>query len=294
MVNETKSKIGILQYIASSGAKGVKFEDQPETWYNPTKEAKDQVKSEYKGKRVEIMMAAGEKTKFTSMVLLDTQKESIKEGIQSEPEIEVEEVILNKITEPEKEEPKAKKEQPEEVPTETKEGVKIKDTGRIGDLIYSQEDAFDSGEAIKRMFMEPEVSPEYTPEAYSQMEKKKLETTTKGPNKLTYASWAEAWGALKRLHPTSTFKVHENKEGMPYFADNLSNMGAFVKVSVTVMGLMHTVHLPIMNNYNKSMKKAEITTFDINKNIMRCLAKAIAMHGIGLYVFKGEDLPEEK
>lgn len=126
------------------------------------------------------------------------------------------------------------------------------------------------------------------------MEKTKLETAKKGPMKLTYASWAEVWGALKRAHPTSTFDVHENKNGLPYFMGEEAMMGAFVKVSVTVMGLTHTVHLPVMDHSNKSITKDKMTTFDVNKNIQRALAKAIALHGMGLYVFKGEDYPAEK
>ena len=100
-------------------------------------------------------------------------------------------------------------------------------------------------------------------------------------------------GALKRLHPTANFKVHEN-EGMPMFYNKeLPMMGAFVKVTVTIMGLDHTVHLPVMNHSNKSLKMAEMSTFDVNKNIQRALVKAIAYHGLGLYVFKGEEFNDE-
>ena len=111
---------------------------------------------------------------------------------------------------------------------------------------------------------------------------------------LTYASWAEAWGALKRLHPTAQAHVHENNEGLPVFYNkDLPGMGAFVKVTVKVKGLEHTVHLPVMDHSNKSIAVGTMTTFDINKNIQRALAKAIALHGMGLYVFKGEDYPTD-
>jgi len=134
----------------------------------------------------------------------------------------------------------------------------------------------------------------YSITTYLEMEKTQLETTKKGPMELTYASWAESWGALKRLHPTAQFEVHE-QNGMPLFYNpEFLMMGAFVKVSVTVEGLTHTVHLPVMNHANKSLKLAEMSTFDINKNIMRCLAKAIALHGIGLYIYQGEDFPTKE
>ena len=113
-----------------------------------------------------------------------------------------------------------------------------------------------------------------------------------GHNNLNYISWAEAWDKLKEKYPDSRYQVHEDpKTHMPYFSDE---SGAFVKVSVTVSGLTHTTHLPVMNNRNQAVKKAELDTFIVNKNIQRCLAKAIAMHGVGLYVYQGEDFPEKE
>ena len=143
----------------------------------------------------------------------------------------------------------------------------------------------------------------YNSESFREMQSTKLETAKKGPHQLTYASWAEAWSHLKELHPNSNYTIHE-QNGMPYFCDNT---GAFVKVSVEVLGLTHTVFLPVMDYNNNPMKKEPysiknkastqevkaIDTFAINKNIQRAFTKAIAMHGIGLYVFKGEDYPEE-
>jgi len=132
----------------------------------------------------------------------------------------------------------------------------------------------------------------YTKEVYAAMDNTKLETAKKGTMGLTYASWSEAWGALKRLHPTATFEVHENVFGLPYFMGEGASMGAFVKVSVTVMGLTHTVHLPVMDHSNKSIKKDAMTSFDVNKNIQRALVKGISLHGLGLYVFKGKEFDD--
>jgi hypothetical protein len=125
-------------------------------------------------------------------------------------------------------------------------------------------------------------------EYFGKLNKVQCETKKKG--ELTYISWANAWEALKKLHPDAQFKVHENSNGMPYFYDKT---GAFTKVSVSVCGLTHTVHLPVMDYKNKSIPTEQITTFDINKSIQRTLSKAIGMHGLGLHCYRGEDLAEE-
>lgn len=119
-----------------------------------------------------------------------------------------------------------------------------------------------------------------------------------GNHKLNYISWAEAWGALKKEYPGSQFKVFENPQGLPYFE---VAGGAMVKVSVSILsykeiigpGIEHTLWMPVLDGTNKSKKFSEITTFDINKAIQRGLAKAIALHGLGLYVYQGEDYPED-
>jgi len=278
-----KSKIGVLSYIAST--KGVKFTDQPETWYNPASdEAKEMVKPDYKGKEVEIILSETPH-KFVSMILLEVEKVMVIERTGSALSGVDEIIDMTEDADP------VLLEEDDKKVAElmgTAEEEKVPQTPpKEEDMVYRPEDTFNPGE-LKSLIING-----YTKEVFKEMESTKLETATKGPNKLTYASWAESWGALKRLHPTATFKVHEN-EGMPMFYDrNLPMMGAFVKVTVTIMGLGHTVHLPVMNHSNKSLKLAEMSTFDVNKNIQRALTKAIAYHGIGLYVFKGEDYPEE-
>lgn len=109
-------------------------------------------------------------------------------------------------------------------------------------------------------------------------------------NGLSYVSWAYAWGELKKRHPDANYKVYENEQGWNYFTDNRT---AWVKTGVTVNGIEHIEYLPIMDFKNKSIPLDNITSFDVNKTIQRSLTKAVARHGLGLYVYAGEDLPEE-
>ena len=114
-------------------------------------------------------------------------------------------------------------------------------------------------------------------------------TAKKG--RLTYLSWAAAWGELLKLYPDSSFRVYENEKGFPYFADET---GVMTKVSVTVESVERICWLPVMDNRNNAKKIAQTTMRDINDTIMRCLAKAIALHGLGLYIYKGEDVPDQE
>lgn len=113
---------------------------------------------------------------------------------------------------------------------------------------------------------------------------------TEKKNNLTYLSWAWAWGELKKKHPDATYKVYENKDEWNYFTDGRT---AWVKVSVTANGVEHVEMLPVMDFRNKSIQLNAITSFEVNKAIQRALTKAIARHGLGLYIYAGEDLPEE-
>lgn len=107
---------------------------------------------------------------------------------------------------------------------------------------------------------------------------------------LSYLSWAWAWAEFVKVYPTATYKVIKNQNGMPYFADE---SGAFVYTEVTVESLTHEMWLPVMNHSNKALKVGAFNAFDVNKTIMRCLVKNLAMFGLGLYIYAGEDLPEE-
>lgn len=108
-------------------------------------------------------------------------------------------------------------------------------------------------------------------------------------NGLSYVSWSYAWGELKKLHPDATYTVYENEAGWMYHTDGHT---CWVKVGVTVDGIEHIEYLPIMDFKNKSIPLEQVTSMDANKAVQRALTKAIARHGLGLYVYAGEDLPE--
>ena len=112
---------------------------------------------------------------------------------------------------------------------------------------------------------------------------------TEKKNGLTYLSWAWAWGEVKKLYPDSNYKIYETIDGINYFNDGRT---AWVKTGVIVNGIEHIEYLPIMDNRNKSIPLNQITSFDVNKSIQRSLTKAVARHGLGLYIYAGEDLPE--
>ena len=108
-------------------------------------------------------------------------------------------------------------------------------------------------------------------------------------NGLTYLSWAWAWGEVKKFDPYANYKVYETIDGMNYFNDGRTG---WVKTGVIVNGIEHIEYLPIMDYKNKSIPLDLITSFDVNKTIQRSLTKAVARHGLGLYIYAGEDLPE--
>jgi hypothetical protein len=109
-------------------------------------------------------------------------------------------------------------------------------------------------------------------------------------NGLTYLSWAWAWGVLKEYFPTATYTIYENKDGWNYHTDGRT---AWVKTGVTVEGIEHVEMLPVMDFRNKSIPLEQITSFDVNKAIQRSITKAISRHSLALYIFAGEDLPED-
>lgn len=107
---------------------------------------------------------------------------------------------------------------------------------------------------------------------------------------LDYLSWANAWSMLKSIYPDAQRKVYEHDHtGFNYFTDGNS---AYVKVGIIVNGLEHIDYLPIMDFRNNAVPMAKITSTDVNKAIQRSTAKAIAMHGLGLSLWTGEDIPE--
>lgn len=138
---------------------------------------------------------------------------------------------------------------------------------------------------------------------------KNVNDRTDTKNNLTYLSWAWAWQEFLMVQPDATYeiKVFEDENGKlkPYIED--SDFGVMVFTSVTAGGVTRDMWLPVMDGANKSMKREAynystkfgeksveaVSMFDINKTIMRCLTKNLAMFGLGLYIYAGEDLPIE-
>lgn len=123
----------------------------------------------------------------------------------------------------------------------------------------------------------------------------------KQKNGLSYLSWAACWAEVKKLHPDATYKIYE--EVLTYAPDGTTPMKArpwfddgktgWVKTGVVINELEHIEDLPIMDFKNKAIPAESITSADANKAIQRSLTKACARHGLGLYIYEGEDLPEE-
>ena len=119
---------------------------------------------------------------------------------------------------------------------------------------------------------------------------------TEKKNNLTYLSWAWAWAEALKADPAATYKVEtfeefgENgrKRTVPYMSINGS---AMVMVTVTLFGKPMTCQLPVMDYKNKAIQDPD--AFAVNTAIMRCMTKALSLHGLGLYIYAGEDIPEE-
>lgn len=128
-------------------------------------------------------------------------------------------------------------------------------------------------------------------------------------NGLTYLSWAWAWAEVMKAYPEAVYEIWKDDQNRPYLYDE--DLGYMVFTSVTLRGQTREMWLPVMDGANKAMKREPYTykvksygkwtektvqaatMMDINKTIMRCLVKNLAMFGLGLYIYAGEDLPEE-
>ncbi len=137
-------------------------------------------------------------------------------------------------------------------------------------------------------------------------EKKK----TGGSTELTYLSWSWAWAEVKKRFSDATYTIYRDECNRPYIEDK--DFGLMCYTTVTIEGMTHEMWLPVMDGANKAMKRTAYsykamdyrtrqyvdkwvqpaTMFDINKTIMRCLVKNLAMFGLGLYIYAGEDLPD--
>ena len=124
---------------------------------------------------------------------------------------------------------------------------------------------------------------------FEEVMKVNVNDKTEKKGNLTYLSWAWAWAEFKKLYPDATYEV-KKFDGLPYVHDG--DTGYMVYTSVTADGMTYEMWLPVMDARSKTLMNA--TMFDINKTIMRCLAKNLAMFGLGLYIYAGEDLPEDE
>jgi len=128
-------------------------------------------------------------------------------------------------------------------------------------------------------------------EIYDELSHRDVSENTEKKGKFTYLSWAWAVRELLNVDPEATWEVHEYLHGKgevvaPYMR---TGAGCFVKVTVWSGGIArHQVH-PVLDHMNKAIE--EPNAFQVNTSIQRCLAKAIALHGLGLYIYAGEDLP---
>jgi hypothetical protein len=112
----------------------------------------------------------------------------------------------------------------------------------------------------------------------------------KKKNGLNYLSWSACWAEIKKVYSNATYVVYENNIGRPWFDDGKTG---WVKTGVILNEIEHIEYLPIMDFKNKSIVAESITSTDANRAIQRSLTKACARHGLGLYIYEGEDLPEE-
>ena len=135
----------------------------------------------------------------------------------------------------------------------------------------------------------------------------RVEKKKSGNTQLSYLSWAFAWAEVKKRFPNTHYEILKFENNQPYVFDEKTGYMVFTKV--TIDGITHEMWLPVMDGANKAMKNEPYTymtkyngektcdaatMFDVNKTIMRCLVKNLAMFGLGLYIFTGEDLPESE
>lgn len=146
---------------------------------------------------------------------------------------------------------------------------------------------------------------------FSELRKINVNEHTELKEGQTYLSWAWAWDTFKQACPDAKYEVLKNPDGLPYFE---SGAGAMVYTKITANGETHEMWLPVMDGKNKAMKSAPYfytvrdwktkqqvekmvdaySMFDINKALMRCLVKNLAMFGLGLYIYLKEESPAEE
>lgn len=129
---------------------------------------------------------------------------------------------------------------------------------------------------------------------FSRLNRINVNGHTEKKNGLTYLSWAWAWAEVKKLFPGAFYTIYERETEfgpVNYFTDGRT---CWVKTGVTIEGLEHVEELPVMDFKNRSIPYEAVNSMDVNKAIQRSLTKACARHGLGLYIYAGEDLPEDE
>lgn len=133
-----------------------------------------------------------------------------------------------------------------------------------------------------------------------------VEKKDTGKVSLSYLSWSWAWAEVKKKYPNASYEIVKFENGLPYSYDPKTGYMCYTKV--TIDDITHEMWLPVMDSHNEAMldhertvktkfseyKVPACTMFDVNKTVMRCLTKNLAMFGLGLYIYAGEDLPEEE
>ena len=165
----------------------------------------------------------------------------------------------------------------------------------------------------KNIFDEMEKFQKEQKELFEKFVQLNVNDKTEKKNDLTYLSWAWAWQETLKICPTATYEIKHfvDKDGVSRCYQYDPVLGYMVFTSVTINGLTREMWLPVMDGANKAMldhsyeyivgkgdkqykKKVEqATMFDVNKTIMRCLTKNLAMFGLGIYIYAGEDIPME-
>lgn len=149
---------------------------------------------------------------------------------------------------------------------------------------------------------------------FEELSKINVNDKTEDKNGLTYLSWTWAWSEIKKTCPNATYEIKKFENDLPYVYDE--NTGYMVFTTMTINDITYEMWLPVMDGNNKAMLKEpykykvreykdgkatgnyieksveKATMFDINKTIMRCLVKNIAMFGLGIYIYAGEDYPD--
>ena len=138
------------------------------------------------------------------------------------------------------------------------------------------------------------MSPTKKKSSFEQLNDVNVQELVESKGQFTYLSWSHEATELLKKFPDSTWEVHEYQKHndnetitQPYMK---TDTGYFVKVTVTVDGISRTQIHPVLDNRNQTIESPN--AFQINTSIQRCFAKAVALHGLGLYIFAGEDLPE--